>query len=84
VVFVVDKAAPGQVLSEYFRFPCQYSFHKLLHTHHHLSSGAGTIGQTVAAVPSGLKSHPTKNINNTKEALGINDSTYGFYLHVRY
>jgi hypothetical protein len=26
-------------------FPCQYSFHQLLHNHPHLSSGAGTIGQ---------------------------------------
>jgi hypothetical protein len=30
--FVVDKAALGQVLSEYFRFPCQ-AFLQLLHTH---------------------------------------------------
>jgi hypothetical protein len=28
--FVVDKAAFGQVLSEYFGFPCQ-SFHQNLH-----------------------------------------------------
>jgi hypothetical protein len=33
----------GQVFSEYFGFPCQSSFHQLLHNH--LSSGAGTIGQ---------------------------------------
>jgi hypothetical protein len=49
VEFVVDR-----VFSEYFGFPCQFSFHRLLHTHHHLSSGAGTTGQTVADVPSGL------------------------------
>jgi hypothetical protein len=36
---------PGQVFSEYFGFPCQSSFHQLLHNHPHLSSGAGTIGQ---------------------------------------
>jgi hypothetical protein len=42
--FVVDKVALGQVFSEYFGFPCQSSFHHLLHNHH-LSSGAGTIGQ---------------------------------------
>jgi hypothetical protein len=31
----------------------------LLHSHHHhLSSGCGTIGQTVAAVPSGLSLTP--------------------------
>jgi hypothetical protein len=43
--FVVDKVALGKVFSEYFGFPCQSSFHQLLHSHHHLSPGAGTIGQ---------------------------------------
>jgi hypothetical protein len=57
VGFVVDKAALGQVFSEYFGFPCQFSFHRLLHTHH-LSSEAGTIGQLVADVPSGLSLTP--------------------------
>jgi hypothetical protein len=47
----------GQVFSEYFGFPCQFSFHRLLHTHR-LSSGAGTIGQLVADVPSGLSLNP--------------------------
>jgi hypothetical protein len=45
VEFVVDKMAMGQVFSEYFGFPCQSSFHRLFHTHHHLSSGTGTIRQ---------------------------------------
>jgi hypothetical protein len=44
VGFVVDKVTLGQVLSEYIGFPCQFSFHRLLYTHH-LTSGAGTIGQ---------------------------------------
>jgi hypothetical protein len=35
VVFVVDKAALGQVFSEYFGFPCQ-SFHQFLHNNNHL------------------------------------------------
>jgi hypothetical protein len=43
--FVVDKVALGQVFSKYFDFPCQSSSHQLLHSHPHLSSGAGTIGQ---------------------------------------
>jgi hypothetical protein len=51
--FVVDKVALGQVFSEYFGFPCQFSFHRLLHIHHHLPSGEGIIGQLVADVPSG-------------------------------
>jgi hypothetical protein len=53
VGFVADKVALGQVFSEYFGFPFQFSFHRLLHTRH-LSSGAGTVGQLVADVPSGL------------------------------
>jgi hypothetical protein len=45
VGFVVDKVALGQVFSEHFGFPCQSSFHQLLHNHPHLSSGAGTTDQ---------------------------------------
>jgi hypothetical protein len=33
VGFVVDKVALGQVSSKYFGFPCQFSFHRLPHTH---------------------------------------------------
>jgi hypothetical protein len=33
--FVVDKAALGQVFSEYFSFPCQSSFHQFIHHHNH-------------------------------------------------
>jgi hypothetical protein len=47
------------------RVPFQFSFHQTLHTHH-LSSGAGTIGQLVADMPSGLSltpNHETKNKN---------------------
>jgi hypothetical protein len=57
VGFVVDKEALGQFFSEYFGLPCQFSSHRLLNTHH-LSSGAGTIGQLVADVPSGLSLTP--------------------------
>jgi hypothetical protein len=28
--FLVDKVALGQVFSEYFGFPCQSSFHRVL------------------------------------------------------
>jgi hypothetical protein len=35
VGFLVDKAALGQVFSEYFDFPCQSSFHQFLHHHNH-------------------------------------------------
>jgi hypothetical protein len=59
VRFVVDEVALWQVFSEYFGFPCQISFQRLLHIHHHHpSSGVGTIGQLVADVPSGLSLTP--------------------------
>jgi hypothetical protein len=31
VGFVVNKVALGQNFSEYFGFPCQFAFHRLLH-----------------------------------------------------
>jgi hypothetical protein len=52
VGFVVYKLALEPIFSEYFGFPCQFSFHPLLHAYH-LSSEAGTIGQLVADVQSG-------------------------------
>jgi hypothetical protein len=61
---MVDKVAPGQVFSEYFGFPCQSSFYHYLHSHHHLSSGAGKIGQQWPQYP---KSHGT----NKKKSLGL-------------
>jgi hypothetical protein len=48
---VVEKVALGRVFSEYFGFPCQSSFNQILHHHNH--PGQATIGQSVAAVPSG-------------------------------
>jgi hypothetical protein len=51
VGFVLNKVALGQGFSEYFGYPCQFSFHKLLHNYYHPSSGAGTIGQLVADSP---------------------------------
>jgi hypothetical protein len=35
VGFVVDKVALGQVFSENLGFPCQSSFHQLLHHNNH-------------------------------------------------
>jgi hypothetical protein len=52
----------------YFGFPCQFLFNRLLHIYHHLSSGAGTIGQIVTEVPSGLSLTPTQEtIKKTKK-----------------
>jgi hypothetical protein len=57
---VVDKVALGQGFFEYFGFLCQSSFHPFLHNHHHLSSGAGTIGQKWPQYKE-TQSHPTKH-----------------------
>jgi hypothetical protein len=63
VGFVVDKVALGQVFCEYFGFPCQFSFHRLLHNYHHLSSGAGTIGQLWPTYQvDSVSPHPEENI----------------------
>jgi hypothetical protein len=35
VGFVVDKVALGRDFSEYFGFPCQSSFHQILHHYNH-------------------------------------------------
>jgi hypothetical protein len=58
--------ALGQVFSEYFGFPYQFSFHRVLHTRHHLSSGAGTIGQILADVRSGLSLTPPRETKKKK------------------
>jgi hypothetical protein len=66
--FVVDKVALEQVFSEYFGFPCQFSFHQLLQKNHpHLSSGVCTIGQSGRSSDLdrylGTQSHPTNKKN---------------------
>jgi hypothetical protein len=81
VGFVVDKVAVGQFFSEYFGFPCQFYFHRVLHTYH-LSSGAGTAGQLVVDVPSGLSLIPPEETK--KSTLIITNvvvrGTYYLYL----
>jgi hypothetical protein len=67
VGFVVYKEALGMVFSENFGFPCQFSFHRLLHIHYHLSSGAGKIGQLVADVLSGLSLTPPQENKKIKK-----------------
>jgi hypothetical protein len=68
---MADKVAQEHLFSEYFSFPCQFSFRHLLHTL--LSSGADTLGQIVADVPSGLSLTPPEE--NLKE------NTYKNRLH---
>jgi hypothetical protein len=64
VGFLVDRGALGQVFSKHFGFLCQFLFHRLLRTHR-LSPGAGTVGQIVADVPSGLSLAPPQEIKET-------------------
>jgi hypothetical protein len=61
VGLVVDKVALGQVFSEYFDFPCQFSFHRLLHIHHHI------IGQWMADIQSGLSLAPPQETKKKKK-----------------
>jgi hypothetical protein len=77
---VVDKVALGQVFSEYFGFTYQFSFHQIFHTHH-LSSRAGTIGQVVTDVPSGLSlTPPQKSKKKKKKVLvKVNTSINSYY-----
>jgi hypothetical protein len=56
----------GAGFLQYFGFPCQFSFYRLLHSLE-LSSGAGTIGQFVADVPSGLSLTPPKETKKSYE-----------------
>jgi hypothetical protein len=78
VGFVVDKVALGQDFSEYFGFPCQSSFHLLLHNHH-LSSGAGTIGQQWPTYQvDSVSPHPEKLKKKTSNLYseGVNGSNH--------
>jgi hypothetical protein len=83
VEFVADKVALGQVFSEYFGFPCQFSFHRLLHTHH-LPSGAGAIVKMVADVPSGLSLTPPQETKNKKLYTPEDRIRKLFFCHYRY
>jgi hypothetical protein len=66
VASVVDKVALGQVFSEYLDFSCESPFHQLLHNHHHLSFGVGTIGRSTKWT----QSHPTNNRKIIRSKVG--------------
>jgi hypothetical protein len=63
--FVVDEVALRYVSSQYLGFPCQFSFYRLLHIRHHLSSWDVTVGQLVTDVPSRLSHTPPQEKNYT-------------------
>jgi hypothetical protein len=71
VGFAVDEVVLEQVFSEYFGFPYQFSFHRLLQIHH-LSSGAATINQLVFDALNELSlTPPQETKNKTKKLLII-------------
>jgi hypothetical protein len=67
VGFVVDKVTLGAFPPSISVSLCQFSCHRLLHIHHHLSSGAVTVGQLVADVPSGLSLTPHQETKKKKK-----------------
>jgi hypothetical protein len=70
VGFVVDKMALGQVFSEYFGFPCQFSFHQLLHNHITLIYHLGLYNRPeVAAVPGDVSPTPLKKKRKKKKKM---------------
>jgi hypothetical protein len=71
-VFFSGQSCTGTGFLRYFGFPSKFSFHLLLHIHHYLSSGAGTIGQTVADVPGELCLNASQE---TKKIMELYNST---------
>jgi hypothetical protein len=72
----------GRFFSEYFCFPCQFSFHGLLHIH--LSPGADTTGQLVANTPGGLSLNPPHEIIKKKTQWSFRLSGIHFLLYSNY
>jgi hypothetical protein len=72
VGFVVDKVAAGQVFSEYFGFRCQFAFHRLLHNHPHLSSGAKQWPQYQV---DSVSPHEKKKIQSLSQLMDSTKST---------
>jgi hypothetical protein len=59
VGFVADIIALTKVFYQYFAFPCQFSFRRMLHTDKSsITRGGGVIGQLMAGVPSGFSLTP--------------------------
>jgi hypothetical protein len=71
---MVGKVVLGRVFSEYFGLPCQSSFHQIHHNNH---PGQATIGQSVAAVPSG----PSWTPPSTKRIKKITLTEVSGYYH---
>jgi hypothetical protein len=71
--FVVDKAALGQVFSQYCGFPC-HPFRRMPHAYRHPSCAVGTVSQIAADVPNGLSLSPPRKEKKEIKSLGIINS----------
>jgi hypothetical protein len=71
VGFVVGKVALWQVFTEYFGFPCQFSFSQLLYIYYTFSHERSTVSMLAVSLSEKLK----KNLQILVD---------GFRLHVKY
>jgi hypothetical protein len=78
VGFVVDKAALGQVFSEYFEFPFQSPFQQFLHHHYQPGLAQQAIGSR-SAEGIQLDSTPYTNLNLILIILNIFGEEYKLY-----
>jgi hypothetical protein len=62
VRIMVAKVAMVHVSAEYFGFPSQFSFRRLLNIHYHHHPGEGTKGQMVADIPIRFNLNPPTEI----------------------
>jgi hypothetical protein len=69
------QSGTGAGFLRVLRFPCQFSFHRLLHIHH-LSTWAGRIRQLAADVPSGLSLTPPQETKKKTNLLNQVKSKY--------
>jgi hypothetical protein len=65
------EGGTGTCFLQVIRFPLPIFIPRLLHTHHHVPSGAGTIRQTVTDVPNGLSLTPSQEIKKNSPELFI-------------
>jgi hypothetical protein len=77
---MVDKAALGEVFSEYFGFPCQLQFRQFLHHHNHQRRAQYTYSSPWCRVDSILL-HPAYLVRMLKVCQKLNFLRKCKYLH---
>jgi hypothetical protein len=81
--FVMDKSALGQVFSENFGFPCQSTFHLLLHNHLHYHPRLAQLARSGCSANSftiqNLKNKIKKNTTRWKVVGSIPNEVIGFF-----